>query len=89
MEVTDLIPANAVEGEKVSIFGNNFGNDRGSIWLGNHMIQPEDQEHLTDWQNNRIDIKVPGYVPKGDYTIMIQNYNKTFLSNLLLKIEGR
>ena len=72
IEITKVFPLEVKEGEQLSVFGLNFGNDRQDVWLGTHRIGSADKEHLLGWSDGRIDIMIPDLPDQKDgYEIMI------------------
>jgi hypothetical protein len=71
IEITKVFPLEVKEGDNLSIFGLNFGDDRQDVWLGNHRIASADKDHLLSWSDGRIDIVIPDTPPAGGYEIMV------------------
>lgn len=68
MDISEIQPKSGRAGQEISIFGMGFGDVKDVIWFNNEKI-PADA--ITNWTDNRIDLKIPGTYPTTTYSIKV------------------
>ncbi len=68
--IEDMQPRNPLKGEKVSIYGKNFGSSRGSNYLEFAGVQPSDGDYVS-WSNTKIEVLFPFGAGEGDVVVYV------------------
>ena len=91
MQITKVWPLQGATGDYFSIYGNNFGKDGQIVWIGAKRIPlPEnDKESTINWSSDRIDIKIPDYIPPGEHEIRVAKGGSWIKANEKLKVIGQ
>ena len=73
LRISSIYPKVGRIGERISIFGSNFGNNKDIVWFNDHAIKTEERGDVTWLDGERIDLTIPEELTPGDYSIRVSN----------------
>jgi hypothetical protein len=73
LRISSIYPEVGRIGERISIFGSNFGNNKDIVWFNNRPIKTEGLDDVIWLNGERIDLTIPEDIPPGDFSIRVSN----------------
>jgi hypothetical protein len=88
LKIVKIIPNKVRAGDYVSIFGNNFGENGGIVWIDKRRMRfpGPDNELSEDWSDDRIDIRIPTDMENGIYDIIVAKAGHSVVSKEKLEV---